>query len=122
MNVLKRCALAAALAVFASGSAVALEETRGGPKADTEGGPVIRLTPPSDAPGKIGAGLDISVGGKDAKGKGTEVRVPGLGKLGVLPKLDFGLELLYGAAEPKVREDEKGPEDLTIRGSLKKKF
>jgi len=27
---------------------------------------------------------------------GTEVRIPGLGKLGVLPKFDFGLELLYG--------------------------
>ena len=32
---------------------------------------------------------------------GTEIRIPGLGKLGVLPKMDFGLELLYGAAEQK---------------------
>jgi hypothetical protein len=55
---------------------------------------------------------------------GTEIRIPGLGKLGTLPKMDFGLELLYGAAEGK------GPEapaiddnsDLTIRGSVKHKF
>jgi hypothetical protein len=55
---------------------------------------------------------------------GTEIRIPGLGKLGTLPKMDFGLELLYGVAE------DKGPEtpavddnsDLTIRGSVKHKF
>jgi len=56
---------------------------------------------------------------------GTEVRIPGLGKLGDLPKMDFGLELLYGAAdgkpsEPPQRDDNR--EDLTIRGSIKRKF
>ena len=62
----------------------------------------------------------------DAKGAiGTEVRIPGLGKLGNLPKMDFGLELLYGAADQKQpdsapREDSR--EDLTIRGSVKHKF
>ena len=35
---------------------------------------------------------------------GTEIRIPGLGKLGVLPKMDFGLELLYGAADQKQPE------------------
>lgn len=56
---------------------------------------------------------------------GTEVRIPGLGKLGNLPKMDFGLELLYGAAEQKQpegpsRDEDRG--DLTIRGSVKHKF
>src|SRR5919108_183448 len=42
------------------------------------------------------------------KGAGTEVRIPGIGTVGVLPKLDFGLELLYGATESRtVRPDDK---------------
>ncbi len=58
--------------------------------------------------------------------EGTEVRIPGLGKLGVLPKMDFGLELLYGAnegnrpaAEP---EDQPDTDDLRIRGTMKHNF
>ena len=56
--------------------------------------------------------------------EGTEVRIPGLGKLGVLPKMDFGLELLYGASEGKQpqAEPEDQPEDLTIRGTVKHNF
>jgi hypothetical protein len=56
--------------------------------------------------------------------EGTEVRIPGLGKLGVLPKMDFGLELLYGANEPKAQVDEREvpADELTIRGSVKKSF
>ena len=58
--------------------------------------------------------------------EGTEIRIPGLGKLGTLPKMDFGLELLYGATETgKVQEPsgiEDTNEDLTIRGSVKHRF
>lgn len=62
-----------------------------------------------------------------AKSEGTEVSIPGLGKLGVLPKMDFGLELLYGAnQEPPPAdastEDLPDDKDLTIRGSIKKNF
>lgn len=54
---------------------------------------------------------------------GTEVRIPGLGKLGVLPKMDFGLELLYGANDSKQSSEPEPPaEDLTIRGSVKHNF
>lgn len=55
---------------------------------------------------------------------GTEIRIPGLGKLGTLPKMDFGLELLYGAAEGKAPQAPELDEnsDLTIRGSVKHKF
>ena len=38
---------------------------------------------------------------------GSEIRIPGLGKIGVLPKLDFGLELLYGAnGDPRSRPED----------------
>lgn len=56
---------------------------------------------------------------------GTEIRVPGLGQIGSLPRFDFGLELLYGASEPKgVREElnKTDQNDLQIRGSLKFKL
>jgi len=56
----------------------------------------------------------------------TEIRIPGLGKLGVLPKIDFGLELLYGAAEQKQPEGPleaaPTPDDLMIRGTMKHRF
>jgi hypothetical protein len=57
--------------------------------------------------------------------QGPEVRLPGLGSIGTLPRLDFGLELLYGAGEPKgVREDlnKSDPNDLQIRGTVKYRF
>jgi hypothetical protein len=54
---------------------------------------------------------------------GTEVRIPGLGKVGVLPKLDFGLELLYGATEQqKVLPDKDPGGDMQIRGTIKHRF
>ena len=72
-----------------------------------------------------GAGLseDAAVTTGD---KGTEISIPGLGKLGVLPKMDFGLELLYGAAEQTGAvgpvEQEATPDDLMIRGTVKHRF
>lgn len=63
------------------------------------------------------------------QGGGTVVAIPGLGKLGVIPKLDFGLELLYGAEEmkPELRDrviDRPVEEDdgLRLRGSIKHRF
>ena len=52
-----------------------------------------------------------------------EIRVPGLGTIGVLPKLDFGLELLYGAtSQPGAPIDEKQDTGAQIRGTLKYRF
>lgn len=57
--------------------------------------------------------------------KGTPVRIPGLGTLGVIPKIDFGLELLYGAAEPNSKRSEpnKPDQDDVLAGArIKHKF
>ncbi len=69
---------------------------------------------------------DVPAGGSE---KATELRIPGIGKIGVLPKLDFGLELLYGSnddkaelAEPEFTEKRPEGGDLTIRGTIKHKF
>jgi hypothetical protein len=58
------------------------------------------------------------------KSTGTEVKIPGIGTLGVLPKLDFGLELLYGANDPPgSRLDERTqPSDVQLRATIKHRF
>ena len=62
---------------------------------------------------------ELSIG----KGTGTEVRIPGFGTVGVLPKLDFGLELLYGATEAKgLPQDKSDTGDVQIRGTIKHRF
>ena len=53
---------------------------------------------------------------------GTEIRVPGVGSVGTLPKLDFGLELLYGASEPKGMPPDRNEDDVQIRGTIKHRF
>jgi len=57
--------------------------------------------------------------------KGTPVRIPGLGTLGVIPKMDFGLELLYGAADPSSKRPESSKteqDDVLVGGRIKHKF
>jgi hypothetical protein len=69
-------------------------------------------------------GLDLKMpeAGSGASA-GTEIRVPGVGSVGTLPKLDFGLELLYGANESVGRSDDRSqPSDLQIRATIKHRF
>ncbi len=62
-----------------------------------------------------------------AKPSGTELNIPGIGTVGMLPKLDFGLELLYS---PKSQIDGNGLQldqhapdgDMQIKGTLTHKF
>jgi hypothetical protein len=106
------------------------------------GAALVGLTTPSLAfqeqwvggdPGKATAGqpnlqmpnLDLSVPDPSVgNSAGIEVRIPGVGSLGALPKLDFGLELLYGANEPSVGrpDDRSQPSDVQIRGTIKHRF
>lgn len=101
-----------ALAAAAT-TAFALEEQRG--------------PAPVQAPAADGAKAQVQDSTAAVKKDGgTEIRIPGLGKLGTLPKMDFGLELLYGAAEGKPAAQDPVPQDpdqeLTIRGSVKHRF
>jgi len=104
-----------------SSAALAFQESKGGvagqqqPQAGAQGAP-------------RGPTLDLKdTGVSIAPSAGVEVRIPGLGKLGVLPKFDFGLELLYGVNEQKATETERQgqtvpADDMQIRGSLKHRF
>ena len=62
---------------------------------------------------------------RNSTSEGQSISIPGLGTVGVLPKMDFGLELLYGnktseevTREPAVEESN----DIRIRGSIKHRF
>ncbi len=93
---------------------------------ETTGGTATPQAPVEQAPGGKVLDLGSSASSPAGRPSGTEVRIPGLGTLGVLPKLDFGLELLYGVNEDKRLEPEKGavePDDgVQIRGTLKHRF
>jgi hypothetical protein len=104
-------------------AALAFEETTiGGGDAKAKAAPVLELPTelpkaPADAPKGLNLTPEIQLT------PGTEVRIPGLGKVGVLPKLDFGLELLYGANEQKGPfQDKTDPDDVQLRGTIKHRF
>lgn len=117
MNLQRKIAIAVALAIVST-SALAFQEQQGAPPAAT--------APAANAGEPQQPTQELNLPPPAAKQDGTVVTIPGLGQLGVLPKMDFGLELLYGANdEPKV-ENEPNPQlpadELTIRGSVKKSF
>ena len=112
-------ALALVAALVAGHGAFAFQEQKGSSPAPAEAAPA----PAEAAPGDAKAGLTDESAPKPETG--TEIRIPGLGKLGVLPKMDFGLELLYGAAENQPTQPVTSPnpdDDLTVRGSVKHRF
>ena len=90
--------------------------------AETEGGksaPHVMTSP--------GLGLEDQRPPSEGKKAWSGFELPGFGKIGVLPKLDFGLELLYGETPPAARAEgfadrDTEPDDVTIRGTFKHRF
>lgn len=99
-----------------AGAAMAFEETKA---------PEVVTVPPA-ATGAPASGAGLSTDGSTdlgvAEGEGTEVKIPGLGSVGVLPKLDFGLELLYGATDKDPTDSEPVDQELLLKGRLKHTF
>ena len=103
-----RLVLAVVSVALVSSAAMAFQEQQAATPRPADGAAVVAPLAP-DSP---------------AAAKGTPVRIPGLGTLGVIPKMDFGLELLYGAAEQPKRTDPSKPEadDVLVGGRIKHKF
>ena len=107
-------AMAALLALTVP--ALAFQETPEAPPEAAEAAPAApQVLPPSvqlQTPGTaIAPGADS---------KGAEVF-----SFGIMPKLDFGLELLYGDQQPELQPqgtlpDE--PQDVTVMGKVKRRF
>ena len=60
------------------------------------------------------------------KKKGRGLKLPGVGKISI-PKLNFGLDLMYGSPEPDdtildFSTDSAADDDLTILGTFKRRF
>jgi hypothetical protein len=107
-------------------AALAFEETTvGGSDAKSPTAQALELPKDAVDPGK-GLGeppKGLSIPELQFSSPGTEVRIPGIGTVGVLPKLDFGLELLYGANEQKgAFPDKSSPDDVQLRGTIKHRF
>ena len=115
--------LAVALTAGVSSDARAFTETTVPPAQ-----PQTSQTPPAQPLQKPEAGAPDSmalVKPGDAKPNGTELRIPGIGSLGVVPKLDFGLDLLYGAGSDPVQErpqENNESQDVTIKGTIRHRF
>ena len=113
-------ALALVAALGAGHGAFAFQEQKGSTPPPAEASPAPSEAAPVAVPQ---AGVTEEAAPKAETG--TEIRIPGLGKLGVLPKMDFGLELLYGAAEGQPSgqpEAAKPQDDLMVHGSVKHRF
>lgn len=114
MTSLKSIGLGLVMALIAS-SAFGFQEQSGG-----SGNAQPSAAPQVEAPAAAAVAPSSA---QDIGSAGREVRIPGIGRLGVLPKMDFGLELLYGASDAKPAEAPRdNSEDLTIRGSVKHRF
>ena len=124
MRPMRYVVAAAVLALMGHGALAFEETTVGAGESKAQAAPVLEL--PKElpkAPGDAGKGLTLTPPEFQLTPPGTEVRIPGLGKVGVLPKLDFGLELLYGANEQKgTVEDKTNPDDVQLRGTIKHRF
>lgn len=120
MQRLRWMLVCAALGV-ASSAALAFQESKGGVVDEQQSQQGAKSAPGAPTLDLRDTGVSV------APPSGVEVRIPGLGKLGVLPKFDFGLELLYGVNEGKAQDPERQgqplpSDDVQIRGSLKHRF
>lgn len=85
--------------------------------------PAVQAETPSGAPSAEavppGISLDMQKT-EDAAKKPDGLRIPGLGIF--LPKMDFGLDLMYGAQQPDVRMPDPPAEDMKVLGTVKRRF
>ena len=114
----KLCAILGVMAAlsFGAGSALAFQETPAPPPAAAAEGVPQAKTPPGLHVGNPSAPADPDTVPKGVKMFGYSI----------LPKLDFGLELLYGQEQEQLPL-QQGPtfeeyEDITVLGKVKRRF
>lgn len=107
--------IGAALAVISSAS-LAFDEQKIAPAAKGSGGGAGAA---SSKPADGGLGITAPELSAPKSDTGTKIRVPGLGVIGEIPRMDFGLELLYGAQNSKQTDlDRADPNGVMVRGTL----
>lgn len=114
----------AAVLGFSLGTAQAFQETQLGTAAPPSA-PAQATEPRGLAPAPQGMLLTPTQKKAAEETDRPGITIPGLGSFGLLPKMNFGLELLYGEGEtrePVAKPQEAPIDDLMIRGSVKHNF
>src|SRR5258706_2284667 len=118
------CGIVFSLAQQITGAMAFTPEPVAPPSANTQT-PSAQFGQPA-IPGQIPQGLPDDPLALGVQQKGTEVKIPGIGSVGTLPKLDFGLELLYGPkagmADAPQLDQHRQESDVQIKGTLTHQF
>ena len=117
------CCIALSLAQQITGAWAFSTEPVPAPPASMQANPPSQFIQPGIS-GQVPQ-FDLNDSMSVGKSQGTDVTIPGLGTIGTLPKLDFGLELLYGPKNgPEAFQlDQHAPDgDMQIKGTLSHKF
>jgi len=119
------CCIALSLALQTSGATAFSTETVAPPQGNAaQSSPVTpfgqQLSLPNQGP-QTSVDDPLALSGKT----GTELTIPGIGSVGTIPKLDFGLELLYGGKNlpdtPSI-DQQRLDGEMQIKGTLSHKF
>ena len=120
----RACSIALSLVLPVSGAMAFSTEpaapAQPSPQAATPFGQQLSL--PGRPPGQPNLADPLPLNGKTG---GMELTIPGIGSVGTLPKLDLGVELLYGSKNipDSPQLDQPRPEgDMQIKGTLSHKF
>jgi len=117
----RACSIALSLALPVSG-AMAFSPEPATPAQPTPLSPFGQKLSLPGQPGQPNLADPLSLNGKTG---GTELTIPGIGSVGTLPNLQFGVELLYGSKSvPDTPQlDQPRPDgEMQIKGTLSHKF
>ena len=113
-----------------AGPGLAFQLFRGEQSSQNKGDIGLSYKAKNGLPGQRSIPLELGDGGsiKASESEGMNIWIPGLGVVGQMPRLDFGLEMLYGASDARVdaprtaRELDEFETDFAIKGTIKRKF
>jgi len=121
----RACSIALSLVLPGSGAMAFSTEPAAPVQPSPQAAPVSPFGQKLSVPGQLGQPNLADPLPLNGKTGGMELTIPGIGSVGTLPKLDLGVELLYGSKNiPDTPQlDQPRPEgDMQIKGTLSHKF
>src|SRR5262245_11912014 len=122
---LRACSIALSLALPVSGAMAFSPEPTAPAQQSPQAAPLSPFGQQLSLPGKPGQPNVADPLPLNGKTGGTELTIPGIGSVGTLPNLQFGVELLYGsknAVDAPQLEQPRPDGDMQIKGTLSHKF
>jgi hypothetical protein len=121
----RACSIALSLVLPVSGAMAFSTEPATPAQPSPQAAPLSPFGQPLSLPGKPGQPNLADPLPLNGKAGGMELTIPGIGSVGTLPKLDLGVELLYGSKNmPDTPQlDQPRPDGaMQIQGTLSHKF